>query len=170
MNQPCSQFQPEAFPENVVPSICKVMMPRDTNAWGTIFGGVILSYIDQAGAVGHVNFVGDFFQFLAVGGVGDLPGNATAPSRVGHQHAVAASQRKVGGQRGALVAAFLFHHLNKQDLTDLDDFLNLVAAHGRAAGADGFGVGGALYKPGATAATAAQAADALVAAWDGSSP
>jgi acyl-CoA thioesterase YciA len=29
-----------------------VMMPRDTNAVGTIFGGVLLSYIDQAGAVG----------------------------------------------------------------------------------------------------------------------
>jgi acyl-CoA thioesterase YciA len=29
-----------------------VMMPRDTNVYGTIFGGVILSYIDQAGAVG----------------------------------------------------------------------------------------------------------------------
>ena len=27
------------------------MMPRDTNAVGTIFGGIILSYIDQAGAV-----------------------------------------------------------------------------------------------------------------------
>ena len=27
-------------------------MPRDTNPHGTIFGGVILSYIDQAGAVG----------------------------------------------------------------------------------------------------------------------
>lgn len=29
-----------------------VMMPRDTNPSGTIFGGVLLSYIDQAGAVG----------------------------------------------------------------------------------------------------------------------
>jgi acyl-CoA thioesterase YciA len=28
-----------------------VMMPKDTNALGTIFGGIILSYIDQAGAV-----------------------------------------------------------------------------------------------------------------------
>ena len=28
-----------------------MMMPRDTNALGTIFGGIILSYIDQAGAV-----------------------------------------------------------------------------------------------------------------------
>ncbi len=29
-----------------------VMMPRDTNPYDTIFGGVLLSYIDQAGAVG----------------------------------------------------------------------------------------------------------------------
>jgi hypothetical protein len=28
------------------------MMPRDTNPQGTIFGGVLLSNIDQAGAVG----------------------------------------------------------------------------------------------------------------------
>jgi acyl-CoA thioesterase YciA len=28
------------------------MMPRDTNPHGTIFGGVLLSHIDQAGAVG----------------------------------------------------------------------------------------------------------------------
>ena len=33
------------------PAIRVLMMPRDTNAHGTIFGGVILSYIDQAGAV-----------------------------------------------------------------------------------------------------------------------
>jgi acyl-CoA thioesterase YciA len=33
------------------PSIRVLMMPRDTNAHGTIFGGVILSYIDQAGAI-----------------------------------------------------------------------------------------------------------------------
>jgi acyl-CoA thioesterase YciA len=29
-----------------------MMMPRDTNPYGTIFGGVLLSYIDQAGAIG----------------------------------------------------------------------------------------------------------------------
>lgn len=33
------------------PAIRVVMMPRDTNPHGTIFGGVLLSYIDQAGAV-----------------------------------------------------------------------------------------------------------------------
>lgn len=36
---------------NACPSIRVMMMPRDTNAHGTIFGGVILSYIDQAGAI-----------------------------------------------------------------------------------------------------------------------
>ena len=33
------------------PAIRVVMMPRDTNPMGTIFGGIILSYIDQAGVV-----------------------------------------------------------------------------------------------------------------------
>ena len=35
----------------VEPAIRVMMMPRDTNAQGTIFGGVILSYVDQAGAI-----------------------------------------------------------------------------------------------------------------------
>jgi acyl-CoA thioesterase YciA len=39
-----------------------IMMPRDTNPHGTIFGGVILSYIDQAGAIGARHAV------LAAGG------------------------------------------------------------------------------------------------------
>jgi len=33
------------------PAIRVVLMPKDTNAHGTIFGGVILSYIDLAGAI-----------------------------------------------------------------------------------------------------------------------
>ena len=33
------------------PSIRVMMMPRETNGQGTIFGGVLLSYIDQAGAI-----------------------------------------------------------------------------------------------------------------------
>jgi len=33
------------------PVIRVMMMPRDTNAENTIFGGVILSYLDQAGAI-----------------------------------------------------------------------------------------------------------------------
>ncbi len=37
--------------EELQPAIRVVMMPRDTNPMGTIFGGIILSYIDQAGVV-----------------------------------------------------------------------------------------------------------------------
>lgn len=33
------------------PAIRVSMMPKDTNSHGTIFGGVLLSYIDQAGAI-----------------------------------------------------------------------------------------------------------------------
>ena len=38
-------------PEKRDPSIRVSLLPKDTNAGGTIFGGIILSYIDQAGAV-----------------------------------------------------------------------------------------------------------------------
>ena len=41
----------EILPKFNEPAIRVLMMPRDTNAQGTIFGGVILSYIDQAGAI-----------------------------------------------------------------------------------------------------------------------
>ena len=43
-------------------------------------------------------------------------------------------------------------------------------AEWRRAGADGFGIGGALYRPGATPSDVAAAADTLVAAWDVSEP
>jgi acyl-CoA thioesterase YciA len=33
------------------PAIRVMLLPKDTNALGTIFGGIILSYIDQAGAI-----------------------------------------------------------------------------------------------------------------------
>lgn len=36
---------------NSDPAIRITLLPRDTNSQGTIFGGVILSYIDMAGAI-----------------------------------------------------------------------------------------------------------------------
>ncbi len=33
------------------PAIRVSMLPRDTNGHGTIFGGILLAYIDQAGAI-----------------------------------------------------------------------------------------------------------------------
>ena len=48
-----NEDQEQAGPNEGVtePAIKVLMMPRDTNVHGTIFGGVLLSHIDQAGAV-----------------------------------------------------------------------------------------------------------------------
>lgn len=42
--------EPTAPPETI-PSIRRAMMPRDTNAHGTIFGGVILAEMDLAAGI-----------------------------------------------------------------------------------------------------------------------
>jgi acyl-CoA thioesterase YciA len=39
------------MPEYTDPAIRLTLLPRDTNPQGTIFGGIILSYIDMAGAI-----------------------------------------------------------------------------------------------------------------------
>jgi acyl-CoA thioesterase YciA len=48
------------------PSIRVVLLPKDTNAYGTIFGGVILSYIDQAGAVEAKKHGADYIVTIAM--------------------------------------------------------------------------------------------------------
>jgi acyl-CoA thioesterase YciA len=40
-----------AMPDYTDPAIRLTLLPRDTNPQGTIFGGIILSYIDMAGAI-----------------------------------------------------------------------------------------------------------------------
>jgi acyl-CoA thioesterase YciA len=68
------------------------MMPRDTNAMGTIFGGVILSHIDQAGAIGaHTEVAGKLVtvamrevEFHEPVFVGDLVSFFTEVLRVGN--------------------------------------------------------------------------------------
>ena|SRR5207244_3382565 len=45
----------QQFPTEPHLALKAVMMPRDTNPVGTVFGGVLLSYIDQAGVVGAVH-------------------------------------------------------------------------------------------------------------------
>jgi len=73
------------------PAIRVLMMPRDTNAHGTIFGGVILSRIDQAGAVGAyrrgcskvVTVAMDQVEFHQPVKVGDLVSFYTEVTRVG---------------------------------------------------------------------------------------
>jgi acyl-CoA thioesterase YciA len=73
------------------PAIRVILMPKDTNALGTIFGGIILSYIDQAGAVeAHRHDCGRLVtvamrevEFHAPVFVGDLVSFFTETLRVG---------------------------------------------------------------------------------------
>lgn len=68
-----------------------MMMPRDTNAHGTIFGGVLLSYIDQAGAIEarrhsrhkFVTVAMDSVEFKQPVYVGDVLSFHTRRTRVG---------------------------------------------------------------------------------------
>ena len=79
------------YPRTQVPSIKRVMMPRDTNAFGTIFGGVILSEIDLAAAVeAHRHYSGslvtvamDGVVFRAPVYVGDCVSFFTETVRIG---------------------------------------------------------------------------------------
>lgn len=68
-----------------------MMLPRDTNGQGTIFGGVILSYIDLAGAVAaravaphrYVTVAMDKVIFPEPVYVGDLVSFYAEPEKVG---------------------------------------------------------------------------------------
>ena len=90
MNPPAAKPFPP-FPAKKIPSIRRVMMPRDTNALGTIFGGVILAEIDLAAAIeanrahrGRVATVAmDSVEFKAPVNVGDLVSFFTATERIG---------------------------------------------------------------------------------------
>jgi len=72
-------------------SLRVVTMPKDTNQYGTIFGGVILSYIDQAGFVearthgAHrwVTAAMERVDFKAPVGLGDVVNFFTTTTRAG---------------------------------------------------------------------------------------
>ena len=84
-------LEADTFPADEIPAIKRVMMPRDTNAVGTIFGGVILSEIDLAAATqAHHHHEGmvvtvsmDKIDFKAPVRVGDLVSFFAETLRVG---------------------------------------------------------------------------------------
>ena len=100
-----------------------VMMPRDTNPLGSIFGGVILSYIDQAGAIGARREVArarggvPFLVTVAVNRVefklpvlvGDVVRFMTRPVRVGRTSIT--MQISVEAERGTEV-----HHVTEAEV------------------------------------------------------
>jgi acyl-CoA thioesterase YciA len=49
---------PRQIPEGETLALKAMMMPRDANPHGTIFGGVLLSHMDQAGAIGAYELLG----------------------------------------------------------------------------------------------------------------
>lgn len=96
-------------PPDACPAIRQVMMPRDTNALGTIFGGVILSMIDLAAAIeAHKYHTGkvvtvsmDKIEFKHPVNVGDLVSCYTKTDRIGTSsiriHVAVWAQQRFGG-------------------------------------------------------------------------
>ena len=73
------------------PTLRVTMLPRDTNARGTIFGGVILSHIDLAGGIAASRYAARNFvtramrevEFIAPVYVGDVVSFYTSTLRIG---------------------------------------------------------------------------------------
>ena len=97
-----------------MPAIKVVMMPKDTNAHGTIFGGVILSHIDLASAVEarktarhkYVTKAMNAVEFHAPVFVGDLVNFFTHTVRVGRTSItvkVSVEAERWGAGQGELV-------------------------------------------------------------------
>jgi len=78
-------------PPATIPSIRRAMMPRDTNAVGTIFGGVILAEMDLAAGIEARNHVPhrcvtvafDQVEFKEPVQVGDVVSFHTSAVRIG---------------------------------------------------------------------------------------
>jgi hypothetical protein len=83
---------------------------------------------DAAHAVRQVQVGHDLLQALPVGAVRDLPADTAAMRGVGHQHAIAAREAQIGGERRALVASLFLDDLDEQHLAAADHVLDLVAA------------------------------------------
>jgi acyl-CoA thioesterase YciA len=93
-----------------VPAVKVLLLPRDTNAMGTIFGGVILSHIDLASAIearktGALRFVTKAMravEFHAPVFLGDIVSFFTETVRVGRTsvtvRVVVEAERWGGGQ------------------------------------------------------------------------
>lgn len=119
--------RPSPEPFSAMPAIRVIMMPKDTNALGTIFGGVILSYIDQAGAVeAHRTCPGRIVTvsmhevvFHAPVFVGDLVSFFTRTTRIGNTSVtvevlVEAERGHPGGPKAKVTEAeVVFVHVGK---------------------------------------------------------
>jgi len=105
---------------NGCPALRRVMMPRDTNALGTIFGGVILAEIDLAAAIEAnkhwpkrvVTVAMDGVEFLHPVHVGDIVSSYTSTERIGRSSIrtkveVWAERRFGGGETVHVTTAYV---------------------------------------------------------------
>lgn len=112
---------------NLQPAIRVLMMPRDTNALGTIFGGIILSYIDQAGAIAaHSQVAGKLVtvamhevEFHSPVFVGDLVSFFTEIVKIGNSSitvrvTVEAARRKPAERVQVTEAEVVYVHVDDQ--------------------------------------------------------
>jgi acyl-CoA thioesterase YciA len=113
----------------VQPAIRVIMMPKDTNALGTIFGGIILSYIDQAGAVEAIRYGAGRVVTVAMREVefhspvfvGDLVSFFTETTRLGRTSitvrvVVEAERRARGSGRVKVTEAEVFYvHVDERN-------------------------------------------------------
>jgi acyl-CoA thioesterase YciA len=96
------------------PAIRVMLMPKDTNAMGTIFGGIILSYIDLAGAIeayrhvqGQVVTVAmDKVEFHQPVFIGDIVSFYCETRRVGNTsltvHVLVEAERRCSAEGGVV--------------------------------------------------------------------
>lgn len=99
---------------NQQPVIRVSMMPRDTNAHGTIFGGVILSYIDQAGAVEASRHIGQKLVTVAIKEV-----VFHQPVRVGDLVSLFASVKRFGRTSVTVAVEVYAHRLMTEQPCDV---------------------------------------------------
>lgn len=140
MTAPVQPVEP-SFPAQKMPAIRQLMMPRDTNAVGTIFGGVILAQIDLAAAIeAHkthpakiVTIAMDKVIFKAPVFVGDAVSFFTDTTRVGRTsitvHVSVWAQRRFGAGE--------FAHVTEADVTMVavdDDMKPVPVLHPPGAG------------------------------------
>ncbi len=109
-----------------VPAIKVLLLPKDTNALGTIFGGVILSHIDLVSAVEarrvaphrYVTKAMREVEFHAPVYVGDIVSFFTETARVGHTSVtvnVLVEAERWGGGHGERVMDTARHSRNHSE-------------------------------------------------------
>ena len=114
-----------------VPAIKVLLLPKDTNAYGTIFGGVILSHIDLASAVAaqqvaphrYVTRAMNAVEFHEPVLVGDVVSFYAEPVRVGRTSLTV--RVTVEAQRGAAEGSRVVQ------VTEAEVVLVAVGADGR---------------------------------------